>query len=86
MSFSTHFSLSNLTGGASTVSIVVPVTFVVVETVFGGPKNEVMLPFAFGFLASVRAWDSALRLRDMMGRRKIIRRDTLVVMILNFVV
>ena len=37
------------------------------ETVFGGPKNEVIDPFALGFLASLVGLVVALRLRDMMG-------------------
>lgn len=54
MSFASHFSLSNLAFGDSTVSAAVPVTLVE-ETVFGGPKKEVMLELAFGFFASARA-------------------------------
>jgi hypothetical protein len=62
-----------------TFSIVVPVTFVVVETVLGGPKNEVMEPLALGFFASESAASVALRLSDMIveGRRKMYRRDSL---------
>lgn len=57
----------------------VPVTFALVETVFGDPKNEVMDPLALGFLASARAASVALRLRDMIigRRRKRSRRDSL---------
>jgi len=56
----------------------VPAGFWVVATVLGGPKKDVMLPFALGFLASEVGSVEALRLRDMVivrggGRRRIVR-------------
>ena len=54
-------------------SVDAPVAFVV-ETALGAPKNEVIDPFALGFLESEVARSPALRLRDMVvligGRRK----------------
>lgn len=60
-------------------SLVEPVTFVVEDTILGGPKNDVMSPLAFGFFASERAASVALRFRDIIadGRRKRYRRDSL---------
>jgi hypothetical protein len=60
-------------------SVVVPVTLAVVDTVLGGPKNEVMDPLDLGFFASERPDSVALRLRDIIvkGRRKRSRRDSL---------
>ena len=55
------------------VSVDEPVTLVVEETVFGGPKNEVIDPFALGFLASFGGIVEALRLRDMMDVRGWVR-------------
>lgn len=82
----THASLSNFFTGVEAVAgldeiflVVVPVTFVVDETVLGGPKNEVMEPLALGFFASESVESVALRLSDMMidGRRNMFRRDSL---------
>lgn len=38
-------------------------------TTFGAPKNEVILPFAFGFLASEVGISVALRFKDMVKVR-----------------
>ena len=38
-------------------------------TTFGAPKNEVILPFPFGFLASEVGTSVALRFKDMVKRR-----------------
>ena len=70
-------------GEEDTEVVPVPVGFWVVETVLGGPKKDVMLPFALGFLASVPEVGrvEALRFRDMIirwdGRRKRSARDSL---------
>lgn len=37
------------------------------DAIFGGPKNEVMLPFARGFFVVDAASSAALRLADMTG-------------------
>lgn len=47
--------------------VAVPVGFWVVETVLGGPKKEVMLPFCLGFFASDVGRVDAFRLRDMIA-------------------
>lgn len=63
-------------GEDDTEVVPAPVGFWVVETVLGGPKKDVMLPFALGFLASEPDVGrvEALRFRDMIirwdGRRK----------------
>ena len=70
MSFASQASLSNLTAGGGTAEEVEEV----VETGLGGPKNDVMLPLALGFLASAAARSTALRFTPVamiVARRKI---------------
>ena len=73
MSFLTQPSLSNLDTGVAgageegTEVVSVPVGFWVEDTVLGGPKKEVMLPFCLGFFASDVGRVDAFRLRDMIA-------------------
>ena len=70
LSVLTQASLSNFIAGAGGEDVVssalVAVSLVVLETTFGGPKNEVIEPLALGFLASDRIASVALRFRDDM--------------------
>ena len=69
MSFATHFSLSNLMAdGGST-----PEVAEAVDSIFGGPKKDVMDPLAFGFLAASAARSVALRLMlvAIVNRRRV---------------
>lgn len=77
VSLATHFALSKLVAGAGAADDV-PDCLELEETVFGAPKNEVMLALALGFFASAAARSAALRLRldAMVTLSMVVNRDT----------